>query len=808
MRYLLRSSDMDVKKKREKIILSMLLILATITVVFVSTMGFLNYRSKAISLQESIINRVESDLVSGIETSLEFGKSFDNYYGMDDIFAEFSERYPGPQPFVISKDGELMYHSGDEEAAEHMQSFLSSRAFENGFNNLSESENGVIKSGKTHAALVPIHSDNEIIGYFCSIYNEKIFATSLSSLSVPLIVVTLIVLAIVFLGIILFRHRTEKEGWKERHQGALFEQMTKTVPILIIAGGVLLISILTLGVYQKDYRNQVYDSIHISLQSLESQIDEVRSKGVDLKEVDGLREFILSRVESLEMLRSVRVTEEISEVSRTGEQSDIIKFGFGTVAGEKAMFLEAEVSDDAIDSMMREILLVLMSTMVILLIFAYEMGNLVELFVSKIMKDDADEEAEGGFSEKHVSLALRFTGFLCSTAEYMCVPYAAMLIRASGESLFGLSVGMTAALPLTLEGLAQMIAMLALPRYVRKFDIKKVLLASTVLMIVCNLSAFAIGGAAVIILCRALAGVAYSGFKQVSNYLITSGYETEKGRSENISQDNAGLLAGATCGAGLGAILSANTGYATTFLFSAVLFALYFAGTASLVPWKMIDLKAGRDLAASGETVQESVKITTVLNMFKSPEIWRFILLMGIPLNIGVMLCVTLIPAICQGNGISSVMLSYCYIANGIAGIYIGPALVSRAKARFGTVPCIAFTFALTAFSIFILKVPPIVIMIIISSTVLGFLDGFATPLVTDKFMDLKVVKESVDESTALIFSVVLTYVLLTFAPMVAELLLLPGKGAFSPMLIGVAVYAAAAVVLFLSGGKKRVKEK
>ncbi len=799
---------MDDKKKRERIILSMLLILATITVIFVSTMGFLNYRSKAISLQDSIINRVETDLASSIDTSLVFGKSFDNYYGMDDNFAVFSERYPGPQPFVISKDGELMYYDGDEETADYLQSFLSSRDFVNGFNNLSDSENGVIKSGKTHVCLVPIHADNEVVGYFCSIYNEKIFASSLSSLTVPLMVVTFIVLAIVFLGIILFRRRTENEGWKERHQGALFEQMTKTVPILIIAGGVLLISALTLNIYQEDYRSKVYDSINISLRSLESQIDEVRVQGVDLREADGLREFILSRVESLEMLRSVRITEEISEVNRTRERSDIIKFAFGEDFKEKAMYLEAEVSDDAIDSMMREILLVLISTMVILLIFAYEMGNLVELFVSKIMKDDAAEEAEGSFSEKHVSLALRFTGFLCSTAEYMCVPYAAMLIRASGESLFGLSVGMTAALPLTLEGLAQMIAMLALPRYVRKFDIKKVLLASTVLMIVCNLSAFAIGGAAVIILCRALAGVAYSGFKQVSNYLITSGYETEKGRSENISQDNAGLLAGATCGAGLGAILSANTGYATTFLFSAVLFALYFAGTASLVPWKMIDLKAGRDIAASGGVAEEPVKIKTVMNMFKSPEIWRFILLMGIPLNIGVMLCVTLIPAICQGNGISSVMLSYCYIANGIAGIYIGPSLVSKAKAKFGTVPCIAVTFALTAFSIFILKVPPIVVMIIISSTILGFLDGFATPLVTDNFMDLKIVKQSVNESTALIFSVVLTYVLLTFAPMVAELLLLPGKGAFSPMMIGVAVYVVAAVALFLSGDKKRIKEK
>ena len=91
-------------------------------------------------------------------------------------------------------------------------------------------------------------------------------------------------------------------------------------------------------------------------------------------------------------------------------------------------------------------------------------------------------------------------------------------------------------------------------------------------------------------------------------------------------------------------------------------------------------------------------------------------------------------------------------------------------------------------------------VMIVISSTLLGVLDGFGTPMNTDSFLSLKVVRKTVDESTALIFSVVLSYVLLTVAPMVAELLLLPRKGAFSPMVLGAVLYAAAAVFVFLSG--------
>ena len=376
-----------------------------------------------------------------------------------------------------------------------------------------------------------------------------------------------------------------------------------------------------------------------------------------------------------------------------------------------------------------------------------------------------------------------------------------MMIRASGESLFGLSVGMTAALPLTLEGFAQMIGMLVLPRYVRKFDIKRVLTASAILMIACNISAFAIGGALVIILCRALAGIAYSGFKQVSNYLITSGYETEAGRSENISQDNAGLLAGATCGAGLGAIVSANSGFAVTFLISAVVFAAYLAGTKFLVPWDMINKKAAADASKEGE--REPINVKAVLRMFSSPEILKYVLLIGIPLNIGVMLCVTLIPAICQTNGISSVMLSYCYIANGIAGIHPPCARIEgQSEVRHRAMPRI-YICNYGCQHLHTEVLPMVAVMIVISSSILGFLDGFGTPLTTDRFMELDVVRKSVDESTALIFSVVLSYVLLTFAPMVAELMLLPGKGVVSPMLIGAIVYAAAAVLLMFSRRSK-----
>ena len=784
------------QKKENRIYLLSLLLLAVFAVCFVSLMGFLNYRTTAIDLEEQVMFRVEKDAVSGVETAVNFGKSFENYYGMDDVFRSFSEQYPGPLPFVIDRDGKLLYCSERKaaETEEDVQRFLASGEFQRSLPMLYAMEGNVIESGRFRAIFTGIHEEDDIVGYFGCLYEESIFSDSFRTLSLWIGQLILVGVVVECLALFIAFTLLRGENWLRKLEDPVFRSIEHTVTILILMTGIIAISAASIVAYQRDYRERTEDSVRIALQSLEQRISHVSDQGVNLREVNGLKDYIGERVSSLEMLRAVRVSSHISEVLRTEEESDLITFIFGE--GQEAkeqMFLEAEISDNAIAKEMRGIVLVLVSTGIILLIFVFEMNHLVDLLALRVH----DAGGGGRFPEKEISLALRFTGFLCSTAEYMCVPYAAMMIRASGESLFGLSVGMTAALPLTMEGLTQMVGMLTLPRWVRRFNTRAVLIFSALLMVLCNLAAFSLGGALTIILCRAIAGFAYAGFKQVSNFLITRGYETDYGRSENIAQDNAGLLAGATCGAGLGAILSANAGYAATFLCSAVLFAFYLLFTMWVTPWRLLEQRS-----LKSEDVKP-VHFKNVVKMFSSREVLFFILTVGIPLNIGVMLCVTLIPAICQVLGISSVMLSYCYIANGIAGIYIGPMLVARAKRRFGVVPCLAFAFALTGIGIFLLRIPPVVVMIVLTSSILGFLDGFATPLTTDRFMSLRIVRSQVDEPTALIFSVVLSYVLLTFAPMVAELLLLPGRGGFSPLMLGAVLYVLAAVVLLLFGKRK-----
>ena len=789
-------------RKDAVVYLLILLMVAGLAVSFVSVMGYLNYRASVLELEEQVISRIEKDAVTNLETAIGFGKSFENYYGMDDVFASFNNQIAGTVPFVLGKNAELMYCASDngKDTEKEVSEFLATEEFERVLPDLPENGGGTVKKDRMKMILAAIHQDENIIGYFGCLFSDQIFDESFRDVRGKIAGLSVIIGILEGLMLAIYARIVKSDSWREHHRRASDYLWERMGIVLIMGFSIVILSVLSINYFREDYLEKMENSVNVSMQSLEDTIRRVRNQGVDLREANGLKEYIEERASSLSTLRSIRVTEHIAEVTQTNEGSDLLSYAiaFNEEEGTQ-LYLEAELSAGAVRREMRNTVLVLLSTMIILMIFVFELNGLIELLVAKMMqtKDKSD-----GVSEKQVGIALRFTGFLCSTAEYLCIPYAAMLIRESGESMFGLSVGMTAALPLTMEGLMQMAAMLVLQRYVRKFNIRVVLMFSSVLMIACNMTAFLKGGTLTIILCRAVAGIAYAGFKLVSNYLITKGYETEAGRSENISQDNAGLLAGATCGAGLGAILSDNTGYAMTFVFSACISAAYMIAVLFLLPWKSLELR--KAIAAKEE---KPIRMADVGRMMFSPEMFFYILIIGIPLNIGIMLCVTLIPAVCQTHGISSIMLSYCYIANGIAGIYIGPSLVRAAKKTFGLPVSISFAFTLTAVSIFILRVPPLMLMIVITSMILGFLDGFGTPMCIDQFMELKVVKNAVDESTALVFSIVLSYVLLTFAPMAAELLLLPDRGMFSPMMIGVTVYAAAAVLVFFFH-KKREAER
>lgn len=781
------------KQKNSNIYSILMVIIILFSTGFIAFMGYMNFKTTYQEITDQTYGEIADELVDQIEVSLNFGKTLENYYGMADIFRKYQNRMGiDKELFVLSPSDELLYSTfADQEyLVSEVQQALVDRNFITAKENGNDQGKSVIIRNKNYLIL-PIESGEENIGYFVVLYDSASLAPQLEEIKHRVLAQTGVCMALVvilyLLGVfVVSRLKVSKEAQ---------EKNMKVYPIVLLMAGIIIQSVLSLNVYQQSYRDNMLKGAEEIMENMEETISEVMENGVDISEAEGVSEYLCEKVENIPILWNIKIAKEVADASEITKRDSSMLLHYNLADGD--MLLEAELSNRYINEKIFQIVLVLLSTLIIMIIFIIEIMKLPRLLAYRMSgrtRQACDE------SYVQVGNALRLSSFLCSTAEYICVPYAAMLIRQWNEPVFGLSVGMTAALPLSLEGFTQMIAMLVLPKYVRKINIKAALTVSTIAMMLCNVGAFFANGALMIILMRGAAGIAYAGFKQISNYLITRGYENELQRSNNLSQDNAGLLAGVTCGAGLGAIICSTAGYSMTFLLSVVVFGAYLLVTLVTVPWKVLE---GNQL----EEEEEKVGFREIIRMIFSWEVIKYILVVGIPLNIGILLCVTLVPGICQSNGISTVFLSYCYIVNGIAGIYIGPNLVNMAKKYFGLKKSISFAFILTAVSLFILELPPVVIMIMVTSMILGFLDGFATPLTMDAFMDLSVVKRTVSESTALIFSVVLSYVLTTVGPMVAETMLIETDLIITPLMIGAIVYAVAAVILFGESFKRKKTE-
>lgn len=699
----------------DKIILPLFLAAA---LAFSMVISIYNYRGNLEDIQTQTGNVLAQETVTSIENSLRFGKQLDNYYGMEEILQELLDHLePGSKTAVVDSDGAVLYAAGGEilnyedcikipiEGAEQEASLLLELSLQGQEHELQ----GIIKT----------------VGV----------VTGITALA----------------GILLF-------GIGRRF---IKEKMTKAFFLLIAFIGVVIQGGASLQIYQNGYQTAMYREAEIILTDLNDNISSVMEQGVSLKDTTNLDEYLAERVENIPILWNLRVVESYADTSEiTGNENELVR---SYRLGEEEIFIQAELSMQYIDSKVQELFWILLSTLIIIIIFIFELFRLP--FVLRYRFGPMGRSCCPQTYE-NISETLRILSFLCSTAEYLCVPYAAMLIRQSESTILNLSVGMTAALPIMVEGIMQTIAMLILPVLSKKSSGKKSISLWAVLMVGTNILAFFGTSAWQWIACRAIAGFAYGGFKEVANLIITCGYDTPERRSQNLAADNAGLLAGTTCGAGLGAIVASAVGLSGTYLVSSVLFAIYGAAALAVVPWQLLTERK----QSLQRTDTESFHIKKLKNLIVSKSLWSYILLAVVPLNIGVILIVSLIPALCQKWEISMIILSYCYIVNGMGGIYFGPWLLKKFRGPLGLKKCIGVILLVLAASLAVLKIPAAAALLV-SSFLLGFFDGFGTPTTSDGFMELEVIKRNLNEQMALMLFMILCCVLNSAAPVVAELI-------------------------------------
>lgn len=705
------------RKKSEVLIFSVFLVLA---IIFSFVLISFNYKESYQDIREQTIQILMEETVDSIKSSMEFGKELENYYGMEETLKELEEKIPG-KCTVVLLDGEkkVLYTS------------------------IGNRDVDIPKEGTLELPIKYENQQGSLLVFFSENNNDSVLIQEIKKAGI-LTAVVVVAFLVLFWVLKLFL----KKYWR------------KEIFLIVAFFTVLLQGILCIGIFQNGYRTVMIENAQLIAQNVSEKIESVMEQGILLEEISDMDIYLKEKIEKVPILNEIKIVEEKSDSDEneiSDETDDFLLHKYSL--WKDSAYVQVKLSSEYIRDRVRELFLILMSTMFFTCLMIFELLRLPDMLLERKLRKE-QENLYGNIGDY-----LRIIAFLCSMAEYLSLPYAAMLIRQTNSSLFGLSVGMTAALPIMIEGIVQTVAMTAAPKISEKTGGKNLLFFCVVIMLGANIAAFGVATAGILVFCRALAGLAYGGFKEAENLIITCGYNTPEQRSRNLSEDNAGLLAGTTCGAGLGAVVASAVGFQGTYLVSAVLFAVYGILAYRAVPWKFLE-----ERRKHVKKEKEKLDLHNFRKLVTSGSIWVYFFVAIIPLNIGVILIVSLIPALCQKWEISTIILSYCYIVNGLGGIYLGPWLVSRFQ-NAGIRKAMAVLLLILAGALGVLKIPAAAGALLLSSFFLGMFDGYGTPVISDGFLELSVVKKYFNESTALMIFMVLCCVLNAVAPMAAEFL-------------------------------------
>jgi predicted MFS family arabinose efflux permease len=500
-------------------------------------------------------------------------------------------------------------------------------------------------------------------------------------------------------------------------------------------------------------------------------LKEIEEKGVSIDEIDGLQENLNEKtayqmIAGIQLQRQSGARSEPRAADADSSGSEVITIPLDG-HGSDNLEINVKVSGDFIRQMIVGMVLNFIAVIAIIFVITAESMRLPQMLD---FRKSGEFNRDGPLQYKQVAYTLRFGNFITSVGSYSCLAFSALMIRQWNQGAFGLSVGLTAALSISLCSLAKVVGLLAAPAFARKLETRRLLTVSTALLICANLACFFTASSATVLLLRTLSGLGFAGNKQALNSMIALGYGTSKEREENLAESNAGLIGGIMCGSAMGAIIAATLGYEATFALASGIFVLFIVFLIYFIPWKLLAENAGR--RENGE-----VDFRRVFALMKDPQVVKYSLTVNLPVYIYLMVIVVLIPGIIQSGGIPPVVLTYCNLLNGLAGLYIGVRLGGLLRSRIGIRTSIVLVCAIgsaavlmQALSFTVASLPLTIAALIFGAALLGLVDGAGVPLTSDYFLELDSIRGRIDEATALSLLSIIGFIVMTVAPVILDI--------------------------------------
>jgi len=738
-----------------------------------------DYKNNYKQIQQQYYRLICGEIVHNMESGIRYGKDIERFYGMDTVFEDMY-RYISPtiSAYILNRDGGLLYSAGNRGIS---RAVLTSSVIQS---NLIQGSGGAVVTDTlddgSDVMLFPIHKpDGAVAGGLVLViggneYRDVFNAELRHTVRTTLIVALSTMLAVVLL--ISLYPSIEQENARKRLLGIV---LLLTIVSMAVQGTAGFLNL------QRQYKASMVECGDNIAEYIGNLVERVHEKGIEYEDMDGLSEFLAERVNQTSLIWNMKVITVIGDsnemLAKAGQSTYTINLG---VSGRRVQQLQFELSEAYMGDELTKLLLTFLSTAIVMMAAIMEINRLPVIL---LQRKDTAQKGKAGAAVTPASL--RLAAFLVYTGNYTCMPYTAVLIRERGLALAGLSVAATASLPITVECIGVIIGTYILNKIGHRLSSRLLLFIATGMLFVLDLLCIVPGSAAYLIGIRALCGLGGAALKTALNRFTAFGGESAD-ISGNVAGINAGILGGIMCGGSLGAIIRSVTSVYTTYAVAAAIVAVFLILTLMMTGSEALADKGGARRSGGG-----------FFALVRDRHVLLYMIFVLIPLNVGLMFIVAFFPSFMEAAG-KSILTSYGYIVNGLAGIYIGPFMERALAKKLGSRKSLALVMGIGAVAIFILGFDRILsITAMLSAILMGIFDEYGNPIASDYFLSIPAVKK-VGASEALGYMSIVALIAQSASPVLYGQLI-SGISAKSGMatlipIAAVCIADAALILLFL----------
>ncbi len=791
-----------------KWLISIFTVLIAVAFLFVWWMSSSDFENSYREIKQQYYGVIQEQVVNEVETSIKYGKTLDSFYNVDSIFGKLTTLVPSYVKAVITNDkGEVLYTSSDDSTDE--KNYLAVFGYPNvaaKVDSLSGADNYIsMIQDNYEIMMLPISDKSQaVVGSLCMIYpsaeiNKELKAGRMDNLKISFLLLIITVLAlIVFLSFVpvekyMDEQRDPKDGIAENTFGPRRRRlMMIMIPTLIIMVGIGVQSAYMYNHYQVKYKSVLTESAHGILAYISDSLTSLHQKGVSYEKMEGMTEYMTTKVQETPILWNIRVNKVITDTGEVLNRENTweISAALEPDTNNEIMQLEVQISEEYLDGKMFNMLLQFLATLIAAAIVVFEVMRLPDILIFRRSKQFNTASPE---QNQNVTAGLRILSFLVFMGIYASMPFSVILMRKWDAQIFGLSTDITATLPMTLELLAVMLFSMLFARYFSKVNLKAFMLVTGLFIVLGNVFCAAATGPVQLILFRGLCGIGFAGLKHVLNTVIALGSEESERTGLNIAAMNAGLLGGIMCGGSFGAVITNSMGMSVTYQFTAGLLIVCGMMFLATIPWKLL-----KQNNSSGH-VKEEIEFKGMFHALLNGKVLRYLLMVTIPLNLGLMFIVAFIPGYIEKMNLPVILISYSYLVNGLVGIYIGAFLAKKLTEKLGRTLCVSVMLFIGGLGISIIGIWSSVGIILLSTALMGLFDGFGSPVAMNYFIEIPQIKNNVEVSSSLAFLGVVGNAIQMLSPLVyGWIMAAPAVFGLNPLLfLGVIFLVFAVSFLF-----------